>query len=133
MNSPFRLQALTFTKPFQAVNQVRKLAGIHMKIEVESRNEKEALAGAAAGADIIMLDNFNARVMIADTCHLYTVYEPYIYGVQCFFVGFFCLYVCYFLSLLKAECTELLSTIVLCRIFSDKRDREKDKSFHMVQ
>lgn len=81
MNSPFRLQVLTFTKLFQAVNQVRKLAGIHMKIEVESRNEKEALAGAAAGADIIMLDNFNARVMIADTCHLYNVYEPYIYGV----------------------------------------------------
>lgn len=40
----------------------RQVSGFTLKVEVECRNEKEALEAAAAGSDIIMLDNFASQV-----------------------------------------------------------------------
>ncbi|KAJ2512720.1 nicotinate-nucleotide diphosphorylase (carboxylating) [Coemansia sp. RSA 2049] len=41
-----------------AVEKARSVAGFSIKIEVECQSEKEALEAIAAGADIVMLDNF---------------------------------------------------------------------------
>lgn len=42
----------------KAVRQARKAAGFSLKIEVECRSSEEAEEAAAAGADVVMLDNF---------------------------------------------------------------------------
>ncbi|XP_065831350.1 nicotinate-nucleotide pyrophosphorylase [carboxylating]-like [Oscarella lobularis] len=42
----------------KAVQDARKLAGFSMKIEVECRSLDEAIEAGKAGADIVMLDNF---------------------------------------------------------------------------
>lgn len=41
-----------------AVNKVRHVAGFTLRIDVEAQNEKDALDACEAGADIVMLDNF---------------------------------------------------------------------------
>jgi nicotinate-nucleotide pyrophosphorylase (carboxylating) len=43
----------------EAVKEARHVGGFALKIEVECGNEKEAEEAIKAGADIIMLDNFN--------------------------------------------------------------------------
>ncbi|KAJ1427464.1 nicotinatenucleotide pyrophosphorylase putative [Ochromonadaceae sp. CCMP2298] len=43
-----------------AVKKARSAAGFSMKIEVECQSVAEALEAAAAGADIVMLDNFTS-------------------------------------------------------------------------
>lgn len=43
----------------KAVELARKAAGFSQKIEVECQSKEEALEAAAAGADIVMLDNFS--------------------------------------------------------------------------
>ncbi|KAJ2448821.1 nicotinate-nucleotide diphosphorylase (carboxylating) [Coemansia sp. RSA 2336] len=42
-----------------AVEQARKVAGFSIKIEVECQSEADAMEAIDAGADIVMLDNFN--------------------------------------------------------------------------
>lgn len=42
----------------------RSVSGFSSKIEVECRSEEEGREAAAAGADIVMLDNFRPRVKI---------------------------------------------------------------------
>ena len=42
-----------------ATRKARSVAGFSMKIEVECQSEEEALEACAAGADIVMLDNFS--------------------------------------------------------------------------
>lgn len=44
-----------------AVQAVKTLASFTQSLEVECRNQEEALEAAEAGADIVMLDNFSAR------------------------------------------------------------------------
>ena len=41
-----------------ATQKARSAAGFSMKIEVECQSEEEAMEACAAGADIVMLDNF---------------------------------------------------------------------------
>ncbi|XP_074854540.1 nicotinate-nucleotide pyrophosphorylase [carboxylating] [Carettochelys insculpta] len=43
----------------QAVREAQRVAGFHLKLEVECRSLEEALEAAEAGADIVMLDNFS--------------------------------------------------------------------------
>lgn len=43
----------------EAVRRVRSSAGFSVKIEVECSSTEEALAAARAGADVVMLDNFD--------------------------------------------------------------------------
>ncbi|KAI9319218.1 Quinolinate phosphoribosyl transferase [Dichotomocladium elegans] len=45
----------------QAVQNARKVAGFALKIEVECQSEEEADEAIAAGADIVMLDNFTGE------------------------------------------------------------------------
>ncbi|XP_069507746.1 nicotinate-nucleotide pyrophosphorylase [carboxylating] [Ambystoma mexicanum] len=45
----------------QAVEDAKRVAGFSLKIEVECRSIKEAREAAQAGADIVMLDNFQAQ------------------------------------------------------------------------
>ncbi|KAM8878947.1 nicotinate-nucleotide pyrophosphorylase [carboxylating]-like isoform 1-T5 [Spinachia spinachia] len=45
----------------QAVKAARSVSGFSSKIEVECRSEEEGREAAAAGADIVMLDNFQPR------------------------------------------------------------------------
>ena len=40
----------------------RDVGGFSSKIEVECRSVTEALEGAEAGADVVMLDNFQPQV-----------------------------------------------------------------------
>jgi len=44
-----------------ALDVVKKYSSFSKKIEIETKNEVEALLAAKKGADIIMLDNFNAE------------------------------------------------------------------------
>lgn len=46
----------------ETVKRARKACGFSSKIEVECRSVTEALEGCSAGADIIMLDNFDSSV-----------------------------------------------------------------------
>lgn len=46
----------------KAVADARLACGFSMKIEVECRSVAEAIEAAAAGADVIMLDNFDPSV-----------------------------------------------------------------------
>lgn len=41
-----------------AVRNVRKIGGFSLKVDVEAESEEQAMEAASAGADIIMLDNF---------------------------------------------------------------------------
>lgn len=43
----------------QAVKKVKQVSGFSLKVEVEARNEVEANEAIQAGADIVMLDNYN--------------------------------------------------------------------------
>ncbi|XP_075784873.1 nicotinate-nucleotide pyrophosphorylase [carboxylating] [Pelodiscus sinensis] len=43
----------------QAVQTAQRVAGFHLKLEVECRSLEEALEAAEAGSDIVMLDNFS--------------------------------------------------------------------------
>ncbi|CCI49909.1 unnamed protein product [Albugo candida] len=47
----------------KAVSCAKKVAGFHIKIEVECQNQKEAEEAATAGADIVMLDNMRPDVL----------------------------------------------------------------------
>jgi nicotinate-nucleotide pyrophosphorylase (carboxylating) len=49
----------------QAVQSARSVAGFALKIEVECRSEIEANEAIEAGADIIMLDNFDPQGFVA--------------------------------------------------------------------
>ncbi|KAJ3087067.1 hypothetical protein HK102_011888 [Quaeritorhiza haematococci] len=50
----------------QAVQNARKAGGFSIKIEVECQSEEEANEAIAAGADIVMLDNFDgAKLHVA--------------------------------------------------------------------
>lgn len=46
----------------QAVEKARQVGGFSCKIEVECRSAREAAEAAAAGADGVMLDNFEPAV-----------------------------------------------------------------------
>ncbi|EMP25051.1 Septin-1 [Chelonia mydas] len=43
----------------KAVQEAQRVAGFHLKLEVECRSLEEALEAAEAGSDIVMLDNFS--------------------------------------------------------------------------
>ena len=43
----------------EAVRTARRAAGFSTKIEVEARSEAEAMEAIDAGADVVMLDNFD--------------------------------------------------------------------------
>jgi nicotinate-nucleotide pyrophosphorylase (carboxylating) len=45
----------------EAVRAAKKVGGFSVKIEVEARSEEEAEEAAHAGADVIMLDNFDGE------------------------------------------------------------------------
>ena len=45
----------------QAVKNARKVCGFALKIEVECQSEEEADEAIAAGADVVMLDNFTGE------------------------------------------------------------------------
>ena len=47
----------------QAVEKAKKVAGFSIKIEVECRSLSEARQAAGAGADIVMLDNFDPQAI----------------------------------------------------------------------
>jgi nicotinate-nucleotide pyrophosphorylase (carboxylating) len=47
----------------QCVRDARQVCGFCMKIEVECRSVSEACEAAAAGADVIMLDNFHPKAL----------------------------------------------------------------------
>ncbi|XP_077460924.1 nicotinate-nucleotide pyrophosphorylase [carboxylating]-like [Stigmatopora argus] len=47
----------------EAVKAARSVCGFSSKIEVECRSTDEAMEAAAAGADIVMLDNFQAQAL----------------------------------------------------------------------
>lgn len=47
---------------YQAVELARRCCGFSQKIEVECRSYEEAYDAAVAGADIVMLDNFEPQV-----------------------------------------------------------------------
>ncbi|KAJ8284548.1 hypothetical protein COCON_G00033980 [Conger conger] len=49
----------------QAVRAARSVCGFSSKIEVECRNDEEAIEAARAGAEIIMLDNYTPQVLHA--------------------------------------------------------------------
>ncbi|KAJ1800991.1 nicotinate-nucleotide diphosphorylase (carboxylating) [Coemansia sp. RSA 2399] len=53
-----------------AVEKARSVAGFSIKIEVECQSEEEALEAIAAGADIVMLDNFTPEAMVAAATNL---------------------------------------------------------------
>mmetsp|Transcript_8573 Transcript_8573/g.20958 ORF Transcript_8573/g.20958 Transcript_8573/m.20958 type:complete len:296 (+) Transcript_8573:29-916(+) len=53
-----------------AVHKARRAAGFSTKIEVEARTEEEALEAASAGADIVMLDNFDPIVLKEAAAHI---------------------------------------------------------------
>jgi nicotinate-nucleotide pyrophosphorylase (carboxylating) len=44
-----------------AVKEARRAGGFAMKIEVECRSQKEAVEAIEAGADVIMLDNYETN------------------------------------------------------------------------
>ena len=46
----------------KAVKKARNVGGFSNKIEVECRSVTEALEAAGAGADVVMLDNFEPQV-----------------------------------------------------------------------
>lgn len=46
----------------QAVQDARLVCGFSTKIEVECRSLAEAMEAVSAGADVIMLDNFEPQV-----------------------------------------------------------------------
>jgi len=46
----------------ECVKKARRACGFSTKIEVECRSVKEALEACAAGADVIMLDNFDPNI-----------------------------------------------------------------------
>ncbi|XP_066295754.1 nicotinate-nucleotide pyrophosphorylase [carboxylating]-like [Branchiostoma lanceolatum] len=47
----------------QAVKDAKRVGGFCTKIEVECRSVEEALEAAAAGADVVMLDNFEPQAL----------------------------------------------------------------------
>ncbi len=47
----------------KAVQDARSVGGFSTKIEVECRSVEEACEAADAGADIVMLDNFEPKVL----------------------------------------------------------------------
>ncbi|KAJ7391823.1 hypothetical protein OS493_016112 [Desmophyllum pertusum] len=47
----------------QAVQDARKVGGFSIKIEVECRSVEEAREAATAGADVVMLDNFDPETL----------------------------------------------------------------------
>ncbi|KAL6110648.1 qprt [Pungitius sinensis] len=54
----------------QAVKAARSVSGFSSKIEVECRCEEEGREAAGAGADIVMLDNFQPRELHVAACAL---------------------------------------------------------------
>ncbi|KAJ3208540.1 hypothetical protein HDU67_006686 [Dinochytrium kinnereticum] len=54
----------------KAVQAARKVGGFALKIEVECRSEAEADEAIAAGADIVMLDNFEGAGFVAASTQL---------------------------------------------------------------
>ena len=58
----FNFFCLFFFFSHQAVNDARRVGGFSTKIEVECRSVPEATEAALAGAEIVMLDNFDAQV-----------------------------------------------------------------------
>lgn len=57
-----------------AVKLARKAAGFSQKIEVECQSYEEAEEASAAGADIVMLDNFSPEKLKADAALLKNAY-----------------------------------------------------------
>uniref|UniRef100_A0A3Q3RRC7 Nicotinate-nucleotide pyrophosphorylase [carboxylating] n=1 Tax=Mastacembelus armatus TaxID=205130 RepID=A0A3Q3RRC7_9TELE len=54
----------------EAVKAAQSICGFSSKIEVECRSAEEGREAAAAGADIVMLDNFQPQVLHAAACAL---------------------------------------------------------------
>ena len=44
-----------------AIASARSAGGFSVKVEVEARNDAEALEATTAGADVVMLDNFDPK------------------------------------------------------------------------
>lgn len=53
---------MTVFAGMQAVRDARKACGFALKIEVECRSADDACVAADAGADVVMLDNFQPQV-----------------------------------------------------------------------
>ncbi|KAG7485293.1 nicotinate-nucleotide pyrophosphorylase [carboxylating] [Solea senegalensis] len=62
----------------EAVKAARSVCGFSSKIEVECCSAEQGREAAAAGADIVMLDNFKPQVKEASTsCLIFTAYVPH--------------------------------------------------------
>merc|ERR1712032_1512418 len=61
----------------KAVQLARKAAGFSQKIEVECQSLEEAMEASSAGADIVMLDNFEPNQLKQDAATLKEKY-PYV-------------------------------------------------------
>ena len=57
-----------------AVKKARQAAGFSMKIEVECQSVAEAVEAAAAGADVVMLDNFTHDTIAAAAADVKAAY-----------------------------------------------------------
>lgn len=53
-----------------AVSKAKSAAGFSVKIEVECQNKEEAIEAAVAGADIVMLDNYDSQRISMDSTEL---------------------------------------------------------------
>jgi nicotinate-nucleotide pyrophosphorylase (carboxylating) len=61
-----------------AVQWARSAAGFSQKIEVECQNLSEALEAAAAGADIVMLDNYVSPDQLRADANAFKMQYPYV-------------------------------------------------------
>ncbi len=61
-----------------AVRTARRACGFSSKIEVEARGLEEALEAAAAGADVIMLDNYETPAALAEDAAKVKAAHPHV-------------------------------------------------------
>ena len=70
------------------------MAGFSTKIEVEARDLAEALEAAAAGADVVMLDNYTPEPLARDAAALKAAHPHVLVeasgGINCHTIASFC-------------------------------------------
>ena len=65
-----------------AVKKARSAGGFSVKIEVEVSNKKDAIEAILAGADIVMLDNFNPQQMAIVAKELKSEYKNHSFLIE---------------------------------------------------
>eukprot|EP01113_Clastostelium_recurvatum_P031805 TRINITY_DN4012_c0_g1_i1.p1 TRINITY_DN4012_c0_g1~~TRINITY_DN4012_c0_g1_i1.p1 ORF type:complete len:308 (+),score=106.14 TRINITY_DN4012_c0_g1_i1:38-925(+) len=61
----------------KAVGRAKDVAGFSVKIEVECQSEQEAMDAIAAGADVVMLDNFKPA-QLPEVCQRLKAHAPHV-------------------------------------------------------